>query len=255
VKFPEPVHKAVRDHKYPLLFATVSGAHLYGFPSANSDFDLRGVHILPLDAVLGLQIDEETIESSRIEDGVELDLVTHDAKKFFSLMLKRNGYVLEQLLSPLVLQGGETHEELKEIASRCITRHHSHHYLGFAKSQWKLFAKETPPHVKPLLYTYRVLLTGLFLMRTGRIEANLVILNEDFKLPFLADLIARKTGGTEHQTLNDADMNFHEKEYNRLVERLEQARDESTLPESPSAGKELDDLLKRLRLESNRTSV
>ncbi len=32
---------------YPLVFATVSGAHLYGFPSIDSDFDLRGVHVLP----------------------------------------------------------------------------------------------------------------------------------------------------------------------------------------------------------------
>ena len=34
----------VRQHPYPLLFATISGAHLYGFPSPDSDFDLRGVH-------------------------------------------------------------------------------------------------------------------------------------------------------------------------------------------------------------------
>ena len=40
--------KAVVDgEQYPLIFATVSGAHLYGFPSPNSDFDLRGVHVLP----------------------------------------------------------------------------------------------------------------------------------------------------------------------------------------------------------------
>ena len=36
-------------------------------------------------------------------DGVEMDLVTHDLRKFVRLMLKRNGYVLEQLLSPLVV--------------------------------------------------------------------------------------------------------------------------------------------------------
>jgi hypothetical protein len=30
-------------HPYPLLFATISGAHLYGFPSPDSDYDLRGV--------------------------------------------------------------------------------------------------------------------------------------------------------------------------------------------------------------------
>ena len=44
----------VDAHPYPLLFATISGAHLYGFPSADSDFDLRGVHLLPLEQVLGL---------------------------------------------------------------------------------------------------------------------------------------------------------------------------------------------------------
>ena len=42
------LYKQVAAHPYPLLFATISGAHLYGFPSPDSDFDLRGVHLLPL---------------------------------------------------------------------------------------------------------------------------------------------------------------------------------------------------------------
>jgi predicted nucleotidyltransferase len=37
---------------YPLLFVTVSGAHLYGFPSPDSDYDLRGVHVLPVREVV-----------------------------------------------------------------------------------------------------------------------------------------------------------------------------------------------------------
>lgn len=37
----------VAEQPDPLLFATVSGAHLYGFPSQDSDIDLRGVHVLP----------------------------------------------------------------------------------------------------------------------------------------------------------------------------------------------------------------
>jgi predicted nucleotidyltransferase len=41
-------------HPYPLLFATISGAHLYGFPSKDSDYDLRGVHILPATEAVGL---------------------------------------------------------------------------------------------------------------------------------------------------------------------------------------------------------
>ena len=38
----EKLTKQVDTHPYPLLFATISGAHLYGFPSEDSDFDLYG---------------------------------------------------------------------------------------------------------------------------------------------------------------------------------------------------------------------
>ena len=116
------------------------------------------------------------------EHGVEFDLVTHDARKFFELMLRRNGYVLEQLYSPLVVLGTPAHQELKGIAAGCITRYHAHHYLGFADTQWKLFLKEEPPRIKPLLYVYRVLLTGIHLMNTGDVESNLRILNEEFRI-------------------------------------------------------------------------
>src|SRR5437667_1842847 len=187
----------VTRQPYPLLFVTISGAHLYGFPSPDSDYDLRGVHILPVREVIGLTPPRETIETSGVHDGLELDLVTHDAKKFFTLMLRKNGYVLEQLLSPLIVHTTPAHEELKELSRGCITKHHAHHYLGFAQTQWKLFEKATPPRVKPLLYVYRVLLTGIHLMRTGQVEANLLTLNESFKLPYVLDLVERKLSGPE----------------------------------------------------------
>src|SRR5215208_3491268 len=97
------LREVVAEQPYPLLFVTVSGAHLYGFPSQDSDFDLRGVHVLPLRDVVGLDPAAETVERSEVSRGLLIDLVTHDARKFFALMLKRNGYVLEQLWSPLVV--------------------------------------------------------------------------------------------------------------------------------------------------------
>jgi uncharacterized protein len=240
--------KQVTAHPYPLLFATISGAHLYGFPSPDSDYDLRGIHLLPLADVVGLNPGEETVEKSGIHDGLEIDLVTHDAKKFFGLMLKKNGYVLEQLLSPLVVYTTPEHEELRALAADCITKHHAYHYLGFVATQWKLFQKESPPKVKPLLYVFRVLLTGIHLMRTGEVEANLVNLNETAKLPYIADLIARKTGGPEKGRLETADLAFYAQEYERLVKELEAAYEKSTLPEIPRAASGLHDLLVRIRL-------
>ncbi len=238
----------VSVHPHPLLFATISGAHLYGFPSPDSDFDLRGVHLLPIETVMGLDEGDQTVEKEGIYDGLEIDLVTHDASKFFALMLRRNGYVLEQIFSPFVVFATEEFAELKSIAADCITKHHAHHYLGFAATQWKLFGKESPPRVKPLLYVYRVLLTGIHLMRTGEVEANLVKLNETAKLPFLEDLIAQKQTGPEKGTLSAADLDFHTTEYERLTAELEAAYDESKLPDLPSAKPALNDLLVRLRL-------
>ncbi|NEO62586.1 MAG: nucleotidyltransferase, partial [Moorea sp. SIO4G2] len=202
----------ISTQPHPLLFATLSGAHLYGFPSPDSDYDFRGSHILPVQKVIGLEPGPETIEVSEIRDSIELDLVTHDIKKFFEMLLKKNGYVLEQLYSPLVIHTTAEHEELKAIAKQCITRYHAHHYLGFSRTQWKLFQKMSPFRVKPLLYVYRVLLTGIHLMKTGEIETNLVKLNEVFQLPYIPDLIARKLAGAEKSVLEDTNLNFHEGE-------------------------------------------
>jgi hypothetical protein len=235
---------------YPLLFATVSGSHLYGFPSADSDFDLRGVHILPLPKVIGLISGEETIEVSEVREGMQLDLVTHDIKKFFELLLKRNGYVLEQLYSPLIVYTTEEHEELKDIASNCITKHHSHHYLGFAKTQWKLFEKERPRRVKPLLYVYRVLLAGIHLMQTGEVEANLVKLNDKFQLSYIPDLIDRKLAGEEKSVLEDTDIEFYQQERDRLINILEDASLTSHLPSNPNAKVALNDFLVKVRMSS-----
>jgi predicted nucleotidyltransferase len=238
----------VQRHPYPLIFATISGAHLYGFPSPDSDYDLRGCHILPVHEVVGLDPGRETVESSTTEDGLEVDLVTHDVKKFFGLLLKKNGYVLEQVYSPLVVHTAPPHEELKSAARGCITRHHNHHYRGFAETQWKLFDKERPRRVKPLLYVYRVLLTGIHLMRTGEVEANLVRLNSDARLPQVNDLIARKLGGPEQSAIDEADVGFHRGEYERLQSELETAHRESRQPELPTARAELNELLVRLRV-------
>jgi uncharacterized protein len=237
-----------RAQLFPLLFATVSGAHLYGFPSPDSDWDLRGVHILPPTELLGLKEGPDTLTIEEKSDGFELDLVTHDVKKFFGLLLRRNGYVLEQLFSPLVVVTTPEHDELKAIARGCVTRHHNHHYLGFAQTQWDLFMKESPRRVKPLLYVYRVLLTGIHLMRTGEIEANVVRLNEHAGLPQIPELVARKLAGPEKATLDDTDVAFHESEVSRLRRTLEEAGAASSLAEEPTAKEALHDLLLRIRL-------
>jgi hypothetical protein len=235
------------EHPYPLLFATVSGAHLYGFASRDSDYDLRGCHVLPLASVAGLETGPDTVSLSHDRGGLEVDLVTHDARKFFGLLLRDNGYVLEQLYSPLVVSTTPEHEELKEVARGCITRRCARHYLGFAHNQWMLFEKEEPRRVKPLLYVYRVLLTGIRLMRTGEVNASLPECSREMGLHWLDELIARKVEGSERAVLGDTDVEFHRGEYLRLGRELAEAAERSTLPHEATSRAALHDLLLRVR--------
>lgn len=147
------------------------------------------------------------------------------------------------------------HDELKAISKDCITRHHAHHYLGFAATQWKLFQKESPPRVKPLLYTFRVLLTGIHLMRTGEVQANLPALNEQAELSYIDALIERKVNGAEKGVLDVKDLAFYQLEYDRLTVELEKQFEQTKLPESPSGGQALNDLLVRLRLQARERNL
>ena len=249
--FPPALAAEVREHPYPILFATVSGAHLYGFESADSDWDLRGVHLLPLPEVLSLTPGPATIERSDVRDGLEVDLVTHDAAKFFTMMLKRNGYVLEQLYSPLVIHGSSSFDELRDIGHDCVTRHHAGHYLGFARRKREEIAKagETAT-AKQLLYLVRVLLTGIHLMRTGRIEANLPQLLNQMPVAGVPELIEQKRSGREKGPAEPRQIADVVAASDRLTVELESARDSSDLPSECNALPLLNDLLIRLRTDA-----
>jgi uncharacterized protein len=228
------------------LFVTISGAHLYGFASPDSDFDVRGAHLLPLQAVVSMAPQRETIEHSAIEDGREIDFVSHDAVKFFRLMLKKNGYVMEQIFSPIVVIGGADLEELRDIARGCITRHIHHHYRGFIENQMALFAREPVKKAKTLLYAYRVLLTGIHVLRSGEIEANLPKLLAIHPLRGVEELMAAKV--REKAGVGAADLDPHLQAIEALQGTLEEAFAASTLPEEPRRGRDLDQFLVRLRL-------
>jgi hypothetical protein len=84
-------------------------------------------------------------------------------------------------------------------------------------------------------------------VNTGEVEANLVRLNEGFRLSGISELIARKISGTEQSIFSDADADAHRREYERLRSELEVASEQSHLPQAPSARAALSDLLVRLR--------
>ena len=114
------IRRLVEGMDYRPLFVTVSGAHLYGFPSSDSDVDLRGCHQLPLRDVVGLDLPNQTLEHKTVHDGTEVELVSHEIGKYLRLLVRNNGYILEQVFSPIVVLGQEFLDELRPLAVRCI---------------------------------------------------------------------------------------------------------------------------------------
>ena len=119
-----------------------------------------------------------------------------------------------------------------------------------------MFAKENPPRVKPLLYVYRVAVEAGHPPDAHGIgpRTNLVTLNEEFRLPYIAELVDRREPLGQRREragiLVTPEVDFHRKEYERLVGQLELAAAESTIPETPSSASALNDLLVRVRLAS-----
>lgn len=228
------------------VFASISGAHLYGFASPDSDVDLRGAFLLPARDLLGLRPSAETLT---IEDKttIDLDWVAHDIRKFARMMTQHNGYVLEQLFSPLVVVSTPAHDELRELGKGCLTKPTVRHYLGFANGRRKRLA-EPEPTVKHLLYAYRVLLTGIHLMRSGEMLAHIGALNERFGYAQIDDLVARKRAGAEKMGLARRELEEHGSALDRLEAMLHEAHEASRLPQEPTTVEALDDFVVRLRL-------
>jgi predicted nucleotidyltransferase len=228
------------------LFWTVSGSHLYGFSSADSDIDLRGAFAAPLPALVGIRNVNETRESKDTLDGREVESVSHEAGKYLRLLAKHNGYVLEQIFSPLVAHGADFLERLRPIARQCVTTGCHRHYRGFLQTIRGQFEKEAAKKAKTLLYAYRVLLTGIHMLETGEVEPHLPTLNERFRLPFIPELIERKASA-EFGTLADVDVAFHREQMTEWEKKLDAAHAASKLPAEPPWD-ELDRFLIELRL-------
>lgn len=105
---------AAHTEREPLVVA-LSGAHAYGFPSPDSDLDLKAIHIAPTRALLGLRADCPPIEHTEIVEGVELDYSSHELGMVLGGVLKGNGNFIERVLGHLLLTG-ELVTNLQDLA-------------------------------------------------------------------------------------------------------------------------------------------
>src|SRR3954468_12545436 len=88
----------LRDH----LVVSLSGAHAYGFPSPDSDLDLKGVHVVPTADLLGLRAPPPAPARLGFEDDVEIDYTSNEIEDVLRGILQGNGNYVERILGSLL---------------------------------------------------------------------------------------------------------------------------------------------------------
>jgi uncharacterized protein len=208
----------------------LSGAHAYGFPSPDSDLDLKAIHVVKTADLLGFEMPPLTFDRAEIIDGVEVDYTSNELAHALAGILAGNGNFLERVLGRLTAMASPRLEELRTMARGSLSRRVHRHYRGFAQNQLRFLEKE--PTAKKLLYVLRTTTTGIHVLETGELEPDLTRLAERYDLAETAELVDRKRLG-ERVGLDPELVARWRPRLDALFARLDDARARSVLPEEP----------------------
>jgi predicted nucleotidyltransferase len=155
-----------RDHRVRVLLAVESGSRAWGFPSSDSDWDVRFLYLRPFDAYLMIQPPPDVIEIPLTD---ELDLDGWDLRKALALLAASNAVVLEWLGSPVVYRRDE--ESCLVLAELAHASAHlpalSYHYDRLARRHW-MPIPDAPVRFKTLFYALRPALALVWIRAHGR---------------------------------------------------------------------------------------
>lgn len=221
---------AERERERRHLVIYLSGAHAYGFPSPDSDLDLKCVHIAPTAELVGLAPADDPPDRIEVIDGVELDYGSNELMPVLRGALKGNGNFLERILGELVLGGDRALlEEARAVVRPLLSRRVARHYGGFATSQLKLF--DDRPTAKRALYVLRTAATGHCILATGELHTDIAKL-ADFVPREIAELVAIKQQG-ERTVLERAHATEWRVRLVAAIDAIDGAWPRSTLPTDP----------------------
>ncbi len=240
---------ATEEEQRRHLVIHLSGAHAYGFPSPDSDLDLKAIHVEPAARLLGLSPPPLTADRLEVVEGVELDYTSNEIGDVLKSILAGNGNYLERVLGDTALTSSVELESLRPLVARSISRRVHRHYAGFARNQLEHARSSATPSAKKILYVLRTTLTGSHLLRRGELVIDLTRLVDRYDFEDARELVETKTRG-ERFELDAAERDRWLGEAERALALLEPALAESVLPEEPPNADEVEAWLLELRRTS-----
>lgn len=233
IKLLAKIKKHLQDqYTGTLLNLGISGSHLYGWSSKDSDIDLRGVFIVDSNKFLGLSRPTENVE---MKEG-NMDIVLQEIGKMTNLALKSNCTILEQIQAPQLYTTMDYLEWKPLIMDKISKSGLYNSYKGMAMFNYAKFIKTgRKKTIKKYLYVYRALLSGTHALEAQVIQPNALELARYYHVKQLKDLIKAKISGIEEETLNKE---FNEVDLDREIvswlARIDIAYRKSTLPDKAS---------------------
>ena len=148
-----------REEHVQIFYACEAGSRAWGFPSADSDYDVRFIYLHPRDWYLSVDLEYKRDVIERDIDG-PLDVSGWDLRKALSLLLKGNPPLMEWLGSPIVyLERFTVADQMRDL----MAQHYSpvaslYHYLHMARGNYRDYLKGPTVWVKKYFYVLRPLL-------------------------------------------------------------------------------------------------
>jgi hypothetical protein len=218
-----------RERRHLVVY--LSGAHAYGFPSPDSDLDLKCVHIAPTSTLVGLDPRDDTVERTEIVDGVELDYGSNELGPVLRGCIKGNGNFLERILGELALTADGLLAGCRDIVRPLLSRRVARHYAGFATSQLRLY--DDKPTAKRALYVLRTAATGRHVLARGEVETDVARLGD--YIPREIDELIRIKQTAERARLGAEDVLGWRARLLAAIDAVDRAWPTSTLPPEPPA--------------------
>ena len=163
VRIQDALDQAERDHGVRILLAIESGSRAWGFPSRDSDWDVRFIYHHITARYLSIDPPRDVIET-QISD--ELDLGGWDLRKALALMATSNAIVLEWLASPIVYRCDPTAmAALSALAKQTAWLPAlAYHYDRLARRSWPP-SVSGPMRLKDIFYALRATAAVAWLRR------------------------------------------------------------------------------------------
>jgi uncharacterized protein len=237
----------IGQHNAVPLFLCVTGSHMWGLNRPDSDLDIRGIYVKPTEQVLAINPGKDTIEGLN-ELSRNVDFQLYELHKALKMLLNNNGNIVEMLLSPTCFFIDDTKWLI--LGRKFLTRKLAPYYKGYFDSQRKRAMANRGS--KALVYTFRELLTGIWVMRTGNLIHDFYTLKEEFcnvygQLPLLDEYMERHRW---RESMSAGAIREFETKWKELEVLLDEAVTDSPLPESYDGYDELNQILLEYRLEN-----